>query len=265
MAMLATRIGDDVLLLILNGGPANAMSSELAGDLRACLTDIPADIAAIVVSGTDGGAFCAGSDIAELDRDGPEALLNLEGAALDALAEAPVVTIAAVDGVAFGGGMELAACCDFVVAGGKARFGLPEVRLGVFPGLGAPVRVTRRIGYTRALEMMLLGSEIDAETALRWHFANFVVPAGETTREALKLARRLASGPRDAIRMIRQSMREAVGRDDAEAISSTLARAITHGESAEAEEGLRAFMARQKPDFRAARASAGSRRGRKKL
>jgi len=260
MGTLTTRIGDNVLLLILNGGPANAMSSEMAQGLRDCLTTLPPDIGALVVSGTDGGAFCAGSDISELERDGPEALRRLESAAFEALAEAPVPTIAAVDGVAFGGGMELAACCDFIVAGQQARFCLPEIKLGVFPGLGAHVRVTRRIGYTRALEMMLLGTEIDADKAMRWQFANAVVPAGEAAREAITLARRLASGPRQAVRMVRQSMRDAVGKDDAEAIANTLERAIAHGTSADAEEGLRAFKARRKPDFRGV-ASPGGRAG----
>ena len=89
-----------------------------------------------------------------------------------ALAAVSVPTIAAVDGAAFGGGMELAACCDFVIAGERARFCLPEVKLGVFPGLGGTVWIPRRIGYARALELMIIGNEIDATTAQHWSFVN---------------------------------------------------------------------------------------------
>jgi enoyl-CoA hydratase/carnithine racemase len=180
-------------------------------------------------------------------------MLRAESDALRLLANLPLPTLAAVDGVAYGGGMELAAACDFVIAGGKARFCLPEIKLGVFPGIGGTVWIPRRLGYARALEMMLMGQDIDAETAHRWNFVNRLVAPGTAETAAVTLARTLADGPREAVGMIKRSLREAVEASEAEALSAALDRAIALGASPESREGLRAFSARVRPDFAAAR------------
>lgn len=262
MGAIISSIEDGVLLLQLRNGTANALSMEMAHQLRAALADMPETVGAIVVAGQDDGAFCAGSDIRELlapheAGEGSEPLLRAESEALRALAAVPVPTIAAVDGVAFGGGMELAASCDFVVAGERARFCLPEVKLGVFPALGGTVWIPRRVGYARALELMITGAEIDATTAQDWSFVNDVVEAGHAAAEATRLARRIAQGPREAVRLIKRSLRDNFSSGETAALDSALERAIALGRSPEAIEGLRAFGARQKPDFAAARAKRG--------
>ncbi len=105
------------------------------------------------------------------------------------LADFPKPTIAALDGLAYGGGLEMAVCCDLLIAAEDVRLALPEIKLGVFPGSGGTVRVTRRIGEGRAKEMMFLGEPIDARTALAWGLVNRVVPAGQALAGALELAR----------------------------------------------------------------------------
>ena len=261
MGTIISAIEDGVLLLRLQNGAANAMSADMAGQLKAAVAGLPDAVGAVVIAGTDDGAFCAGSDIRELlelqkGGDGPGPLLRVESEALRAIAAVPVPTIAAVDGAAFGGGMELAACCDFVIAGERACFCLPEVMLGVFPCLGGTVWIPRRVGYARALELMIAGNEIDAATAQDWSFVNRIVAAGRAAEEAMRLARRVAQGPREAVRMIKLSLRDNFGGNEATALAAALERAIDLGRSPEAREGLRAFAAREKPDFAAARSRA---------
>lgn len=249
---------DGVLVLRLVNGGANALTSEMAARLIDIVSAIPPEIGAVLVTGTAGGAFCAGSDIRELARlqntpDGPAAMLRLEGRALRALASLPLPTIAAVDGIAFGGGMELAAACDIVIAGGKARFCLPEIKLGVFPGIGGTVWIPRRMGHARALEMMLTGQEIDAATAHRWNFVNRLATASAED-DALDLAHALARGPHDAVAMIKQSLSDALVLPEEEALDAALDRAISLGHSPESREGLRAFLAKEAPDYASVRA-----------
>ncbi|RST85014.1 enoyl-CoA hydratase/isomerase family protein [Aquibium carbonis] len=249
---------DGVLVLRLVNGKANALTSAMAAQLIAMLSDIPDDIGAVLVTGTAGGAFCAGSDIRELARlqdtpDGPASMLRIESRALRALAGLPLPTIAAIDGIAFGGGMELAAACDIVLAGDQARFCLPEVKLGVFPGIGGTVWIPRRIGHVRALEMMLTGQEIDAATAHRWNFVNRLAGAASAEADALDLARALAAGPRGAVAMIKRSLRDALALPEDEALDAALDRAVSLGHAPESREGLRAFLAREAPDFASAR------------
>lgn len=254
----ATIEQDGVLVLRLVNGSANALTLAMAEQLIAILAGIPTGTGAVLVTGTAGGAFCAGSDIRELARlqdtpEGPASMLRVESRALRALAGLPIPTIAAIDGIAFGGGMELAAACDIVIAGEKARFCLPEVKLGVFPGIGGTVWILRRIGYVRALEMMLTGQEIDAATAHSWNFVNRLATSIPAEDEALELARSFARGPRDAVAMIKQSLRDGLLLAEDEALDAALDRAIALGHSPESREGLRAFLAREAPDFASVR------------
>src|SRR5690606_13696595 len=120
------------------------------------------NIGALVICGAGSFAFCTGSDIGELRRlhdagEGPGPLLRRESEALEAIAALEIPTIAAVRGLCLGGGLELALCCDLIVAANDARIGFPEVHLGAFPALGGPLRLARRIGVGRAMEMMLDG------------------------------------------------------------------------------------------------------------
>jgi enoyl-CoA hydratase len=264
MGEIRTQIEAGVLTLTLDSGPANAVDLQMARQMAEILAAVAGndEMGAVIVTGAGDRAFCAGSDIGELRRlhdsgAGPGELLKAENRAFDMLAGLDVPTIAAVNGLCVGGGVELALCCDMILAPDDGGFSLPEIRLGVFPGIGATVRLPRRVGQGRAMEMMLTGREVPAAEALQWGLANRLVPRAQVLEEATKLARRMALGPRMATASLKGSMREGANLPEAEALRLGLERAIALSASAEVAEGLRAFAAKEKPDFAAARKRGG--------
>jgi enoyl-CoA hydratase len=189
----------------LNNPPLNLVSLAVTEALAAALSLIERDedVRAVILAGTGDRAFCAGSDVKEfpsLHGRVAEGKLVNENAVYGQLAELPMPTIAAIEGDALGGGLELALCCDLRVAASTALLGLPEVRLGVMPGSGGTQRLPRLIGLARAKELILLGEIIDAGTALSFGLVNRVVPQGEAETAARKLAETLASRGPVAIR-----------------------------------------------------------------
>lgn len=260
MGEIRSTVEGGVLTLTLDNGAANAVSLAMARQLADILAGVPGndDIGAVIVTGAGDKTFCAGSDIGDLKRlhdsgAGPGELLEAENRAFDLLANLDIPTIAAVNGLCIGGGVELAVCCDMVLAADDANFALPEIRLGVFPGIGGTVRLPRRIGQGRAMEMMLTGRDVQAAEALQWGLVNKLVPRADVLAEATKLARRFAVGPRMAIASLKGAMREGAELPEAEALRLGLERAIALGKSPEVAEGLRAFAAKEKPDFVKAR------------
>lgn len=190
-----------VTTIRLNNPPLNLVSKEVTEALGAALTRIERDdvVRAVVLAGTGVRSFSAGSDVKEFPslrgRVGEGKLIE-ENAAYNQLAALPFPTVAAIEGNALGGGLELALCCDLRVASLTARLGLPEVRLGVMPGSGGTQRLPRLIGLARAKELILLGDIIDADTALSFGLVNRVVPQGQAEAAARELAETLASrGP----------------------------------------------------------------------
>ncbi|MGZ5384936.1 MAG: enoyl-CoA hydratase/isomerase family protein [Acidimicrobiia bacterium] len=194
-----------VTTIRLNNPPLNLVSKEVTEALGAALTRIERDdvVRAVVLVGTGARAFSAGSDVKEFPslrgRVGEGKLIE-ENAVYNQLAALPFPTVAAIEGNALGGGLELALCCDLRVASLTARLGLPEVRLGVMPGSGGTQRLPRLIGLARAKELILLGDIIDADTALSFGLVNRVVPQGQAEAAARELAETLASRGPVAIR-----------------------------------------------------------------
>src|ERR1700680_2466060 len=191
---------DGVALVTLDNPPLNLVTLAMTRELDALVSRLAADpdVRVMVLTGSGEKAFCAGSDIKEFPQVSDAVVskkLARENAAYSRVAEFPKPTIAALNGLAFGGGLELAVCCDLIVAEEGVRVALPEINLGVFPGSGAPVRVTRRIGEGRAKEMMYFGEPVPVETALAWGLVNRVVPAGEAREGGLARARTLAGKP----------------------------------------------------------------------
>src|SRR5215831_2629721 len=192
-------IDEGVALVTLNNPPLNLVTLELTRQLDALVSRLAADpdVRVLVLTGSGSKAFCAGSDINEFPRMMGAGVvvpqkLALENTAYSRVDDFPKPTIAALNGLAFGGGIELAVCCDLIVAERGVRLALPEIKLGVFPGSGGPVRVTRRIGEGRAKEMMYFGEPVPVETALSWGLVNRMVPRGEALKTALAMARELA-------------------------------------------------------------------------
>ena len=249
-------VEDGVALVTLNNPPLNLVTLAMTRDLNVLVARLASDeaVRVMVLTGSGAKAFCAGSDVKEFPRMMAPGVvvpqkLALENEVYSRVDDFPKPTIAALNGLAFGGGLELAVCCDLIVAEAGGRVALPEINLGVFPGSGGPVRVTRRIGEGRAKEMMYFGEPLPVETALAWGLVNRVVPAGEARAAALALARTLAGKPAVALAACKQAIDMAfdVAEEDAVRASLTLSeRAFT---SADCREGVRAFFAKEPPRF----------------
>ncbi|RYY85364.1 MAG: enoyl-CoA hydratase/isomerase family protein [Comamonadaceae bacterium] len=247
--------------LTLDAPPMNTLDRGMVARLGALLHDCERDdaVRAVLLHGAGDRAFSAGSDLAELrglidqGRDALAAKFAQDDAVFGALARFPKPTLAAIEGAAVGGGLELAVCCDLLVASRAAKLALPEIRLGVFPGSGGTVRVTRRIGPARARRMMLLGDAIDAATAHDWGLVDALCDEGAALQEAGKLAARLAAGPALAQQGCKAAIDAALDLDEAGALAVATDWAVTLGFSGDLAEGLRAFDAKRRPAFGADR------------
>ncbi|MFG1347970.1 enoyl-CoA hydratase-related protein [Xanthobacter autotrophicus DSM 431] len=257
--LVRMEVQDGVCVLTLNNPPLNLVTLALTRRLDAVL-DRALELAragalrALVVTGAGEKAFCCGSDVSEfppLMAPGKvvPGKLGPENTAFGKVAGFPLPTIAAVNGLAFGGGLELACCCDLIVADAGARLCLPEVKLGLIPGSGGTVRVTRRIGEGRAREFMLIADPIDAATGLGWGLVNRVAPPGGALAGAMELVARLDGRSRHAIALCKQAIDLAYDRSTEEAIPVVLDLSDRAFSSADAQEGLRAFLAKEAPRF----------------
>jgi enoyl-CoA hydratase len=212
MTLIHIDITDHVAVLTLHRPEAlNALNAALLDELLAAADSIAAndDIRAVVLTGA-GRAFAAGADIAEMRDFTPEAAkayADKGNRAFLALENLPQPVIAAVNGYALGGGCELALACDLRLASDKARFGQPEVALGVPPGFGGTQRLPHAIGLGNAMRMILGGQAIDAAEALRIGLVCAVYPADALQAEAMKLAQAIAKQAPLAVRAAKQAMR----------------------------------------------------------
>jgi enoyl-CoA hydratase/carnithine racemase len=240
---IRVAVADGVAELTLDNPPMNLVTLALTRQLDAALTRLAedTDVRALVVTGAGERAFCAGSDIKEFAA---------ENAAFSRLAAFPKPTIAAIDGVAFGGGLELAVCCDLLVAGAEARLALPEVKLGVFPGSGGTIRVPRRIGEGRAKQLMFIGEPIDAATALAWGLVDKVVPRRQALTAARALAGALAALPARALALMKEAVAVGLAHPEDEAVRRTLALSAEVFTTADCREGARAFLAKEPARWR---------------
>ncbi|HVM06871.1 MAG TPA: enoyl-CoA hydratase-related protein [Acidimicrobiales bacterium] len=201
------RRDDGVAVLRLDRPKANALSAQVLAEIEAAAAQLHDDPPGAVVVWGGERIFAAGADIVEFTKggggaeagvvDGPDAVAIAHNfrRALDAVAAIPRAVIAAVNGYALGGGCELALACDFRVAADNARFGQPEILLGIIPGGGGTQRLARLVGASRAKEIILSGRQVDAEEAHRIGLADRVVPAASVLDEAVAWAAELAKGP----------------------------------------------------------------------
>jgi enoyl-CoA hydratase/carnithine racemase len=252
--LIRVDVAGGVAELTLDNPPLNLVTLELTRRLHAALGRLAADpaVRVLVVTGAGDRAFCAGSDVGEFPDVADDVVarkLALENEAWSRLDDFPRPTIAALNGLAFGGGLELAVCCDLLVAGAEVRLALPEVKLGVFPGTGGTVRVPRRVGEGRAKELAFLGEPIDAATALAWGLVNRVVPPGQARAAAREWAALLATRPARAVQLCKQAIDLALDTAEDAALARTLPLSAAVFRTADCREGVRAFFAKEPPRF----------------
>lgn len=240
-------------LITLNRPKAlNALNSQLIGELNVVLDGFERDpaIGCIVVTGSE-KAFAAGADILEMkDKTYPESYLEDFITAWDRVGQRRKPMIAAVAGFALGGGCELAMMCDFILAAETAKFGQPEIKLGVMPGAGGTQRLTRFVGKSKAMEMCLTGRMMDAAEAERVGLVSRIVPAADLIEEAVKVAGQIADMSMPTVMMTKESVNRSYETTLAEGIR--FERRVFHAMFAMADqkEGMSAFAEKRKPAFK---------------
>jgi enoyl-CoA hydratase len=251
---IAVETRGPVAIITLNRPQAmNALNSSLMGELKTALDTIEAnaDIGAIVLTGSE-KAFAAGADIKEMQaKTFVDAYAgNFITKEWERLAQCRIPVIAAVAGYALGGGCEVAMMCDFILAANTAKFGQPEIRLGIIPGSGGTQRLTRFVGKAKAMEMVLTGRMMDAEEAERAGLVSRVVAADKLLDEAIKVATEIASLSRPAVMMAKEAVNRAYETTLAE--GAHFERRMFYATFAlhDQKEGMAAFVEKRKPKFK---------------
>jgi enoyl-CoA hydratase len=237
------RRDDGVAVVRLDNPKVNALSGALLNQLEAVATQLTSEPpGSVVVTGGE-RVFAAGADVSEFG--GPnEARLVADNfrRALDAIAGVPRTTIAAVAGFALGGGCELALACDLRIASEKARFGQPEIHLGIIPGGGGTQRLARLVGPARAKDLILTGRQVKAEEALQIGLADRVVPHDELHDLALAFAAELAAGPVLAQAAAKRAIDEGIERDLAAGLDLERHLFVEVAGTADASDGVASFL-----------------------
>ena len=254
MSNIKTEVNGPVGIATLNRPEAlNALNTALLNELADALEawDRGTQVRAMIVTGSE-RAFAAGADIKEMAPKTFSEMYreNLFGAQLDRITRIRKPVIAAVAGYALGGGCELALACDFVIAADTAKFGQPEITLGIMPGMGGSQRLTRTIGKSKAMDMCLTGRTMDAAEAEGSGLAARVVPAGQLMEEALKAAQKIAAQSSPAAQMVKEAVNRACETTLAEGLQ--FERRLFHAMFAtqDQKEGMAAFAEKRKPGFR---------------
>jgi enoyl-CoA hydratase/carnithine racemase len=242
-----------VAVLTIDHPPANAVSRAVIAGLREAVAAIGGEgsgVRAAILTGQGGKFFAAGADITEFPTVGEENIAAGQALTLE-MEQCPVPLIAAVNGIALGGGCELAMACDLRIAAANARFGQPEINLGIIPGWGGTQRLPRLIGLSRALPLLLTGDPIDAATALNLGLVSAVVEPGELLDAARALAATIATKAPLAVRATKRAVHQGL-----DAATTAEALAVERREftevfgSADAGEGVAAFLAKRAPEWR---------------
>jgi enoyl-CoA hydratase/carnithine racemase len=252
---VALRVEESVAELVLNRPEAhNALSTRMAQALAAATAAVSAQraIRAVVLSSSSPKAFCVGADLKERNSFTDAELLDQRlhfRAAIDGLLELPMPAVAAVHGYALGGGFELALACDLIVADETAVVGLPEVTVGVVPGLGGTQLLSRRAGQARAADLIFTGRRVAVDEAERLGLVDRRVPAGQARQAALSLVGQIARNSPVALRNAKRALRRGadVGLAAALDVEDGAWRATAF--SGDRREGIAAFNERRAPDW----------------
>lgn len=253
MAIEISQNGDCAVLTLNRPEKLNALSFAVLEEIGAALDKVRAmPVRAVIVIGAGGKAFCAGADIEELrhrklldQKRGAE----LGQAVFEKFSNLPFISVAAIDGYAFGGGLELALACTFRIATPRAKVGLPEIKLGLIPGYGGTQRLPRVVGEARALEMILSGRTVVAAEGERIGLFNRLVE-GDVLQAALVFAQEFTGYSLAASHFAREAVGRALDNPIHEGLKIEADLSTLAYRTADAEEGMAAFMEKRKPEFR---------------
>jgi len=250
--LLIEKPSSDIVLLRLNRPQVrNALNLELRTRLADEITRLGADasVRCIVMTGNE-QAFAAGADIGEMGEAGPvEMMARNVQKYWRAIAEGPKPLIAAVEGYALGGGLELALCSDIMVVGEGAKLGLPEVKVGILPGGGGTQKLARLAGSKRALLLMMTGRMFGAAEALQMGVASDVAPTGQALARALDIAKEIAALPPISVMQIKEIVNAGLNAPLDTALMLERKAFQLQFATRDQKEGMRAFMEKRKPTF----------------
>ncbi len=246
---------DRLAIVTINRPPVNALSREVMDALEAAFSELSKDetIGVVIVTGAGEKAFVAGADITEfpnLNSANGEQLSRRGQEVFQKIADFPAPVIAAVNGFALGGGMELALACDIRVMAENAKVGLPEVTLGIFPGYAGTQRLPRLIPAGKAKELIFSGAMIDAAEAYRIGIADHLTAAGESLDKARKLAAAILKNGPVAVRLAKQSVDQGLDQSLAEGQKTEAALFARLCDTEDQKEGAKAFMEKRPPQFK---------------
>jgi len=244
---------ENVGIVTLNRPNAlNALNFQLVGEVAEALMEFERDesIRCIVITGAGEKAFAAGADIKEMSDKSPIDMMMGGFEAWERIKRVRKPMIAAVGGYALGGGCELAMYCDMIVASENARFGQPEILLGVIPGAGGTQRLARTLGKYRTMEMVLTGVQVSAQEMAAHGLVNRVVPRGEHLTEALKLAKTVAAQAPIAVRLAKEAVKAAYETSLEEGLEIERKNFYLLFATEDMREGMQAFIEKRKAEFK---------------
>lgn len=249
-------VQDNIAVIAIDHPPANAFDLRTMSELEAAFDEATANTAvkAIVITGAGQFAFVAGADINEIkalagNQDAIRGFMQKGQAIFSKIEASKKPVIAAVNAVALGGGLELCLACHMRVAGDKARFGLPEINLGIIPGWGGTQRLQRAVGKAKAIEMILTGDIINAQEAYRINLVNKVVPATAVVKEAMGLAKKITEKGGLAVAGALDAINAGADLPLSEGLARELENISRIAMTNDAREGVTAFLEKRRPNF----------------
>lgn len=233
----------------------NAINPAVYHELKESLTILSSDseVKAVIITGAGKKAFIAGADIAAMSVMSSIEAMRFAAAGKEAVSRIESMSkpvIAAVNGLALGGGCELALACDFRVASSNAKFGQPEINLGIIPGNGGTQRLTRLVGISKAKEIIMLGDIISAEQALQIGLVHQVVEPEQLMPETVKLAKKLSKKAPVALSMVKRCIHRAIGSDTDDGLESEIDCFAHCFSTLDQKEGMKAFLEKRAPIYK---------------
>jgi enoyl-CoA hydratase/carnithine racemase len=244
---------ESFVVITLNRPPANAISEALVRELNDALASVEQDddVRAVIITGSGDRIFCAGADLGSAFSGGQvDAFISFGNSVLRRIERFPKPVIAALNGHALGGGCEIAMACHLRLLKESARMGQTESNLGIIPGFGGTQRMPRLIGRAKALEFMILGTQVPAAECLALGLVNKLTKEGETLAEAKALARQIARRPPLATRLIIEAVDDGLPAPIDQALEIETRAFLKTLRTEDAAEGIQAFFAKREPQFK---------------